>query len=468
VQFRRVLSLVALVVLAGTLTVSAAGGPAATVAPASAQDTTAVQSNATAANPCVGRLERAPNATTVVSVQGIAFDGGRYVKRPALVVGFGPRGGFEYAYNATARGRFWAYDVDPLPSGELLLTSTEPGVAIAETLDPDTGERTAVRRFTRAPNVTVSNDIDRLPNGKLLVADATPGSEGLRVYDPQSGTVDWNWSFRRDGGFPRSGGGPYPEDWVHVNDVDRVAPGQYLASARNFDQVVLVNRSTGAIDLRLGADDAFRTLDTPSNPQLLRTDEGRAALLVADGRNDRVVEYTHTPGAADPESPGGENWTLTWKLVGGGLNEPRDADRLPNGNTMVVDRRGHRVMEVTPAGRVVWEVYAPWQPYDVERVALGDEPGGPAATTFDADRRVTLTNSAAFDQGEVADCAAALLAFAPTAEERLLGAFGVNASEEADEGATPDAAGRSGLRALAFGGAGVVLLAVGVFYLLRD
>jgi hypothetical protein len=125
-------------------------------------------------------------------------------------------------------------------------------------------------------------------------------------------------------------------------------------------------------------------------------------------------------------------------------------------------------MEVTPAGRVVWEVYAPWQPYDVERVALGDEPGGPVATTLDADRSVTLTNSAAFDQGQVADCAAALLGFAPTAEERLLGAFGVNASGGSDEGVTPGAAGRSGLRALAFGGAGVVLLTVGVFYLLRD
>jgi hypothetical protein len=462
VQRRRALigSLVALALALSVLAPAAAGSASG----AAGAPSVATQTNAT--NPCVGTVERPPNGTTVVSIQGLAFDDGRYVKRPALVVGFGPRGGFEYAYNATARGRFWAYDVDPLPSGELLLASTEPGAAVAETLDPATGERTAVERFARDPAVSVSNDVDRLPNGKLLVADATPGNEGLLVYDPRTGTVDWTWRFEADGGFPRSGGGEYPSNWVNVNDVDRVAPGEYLASARNFDQVLVVNRSTDAVTMRLGADDEVRTLDRPSNPQLLRGADGQVSILVADGRNDRVVEYTRTPSAADPDSPGGENWTLTWSLVGGGLNEPRDADRLPNGNTLVVDRRGHRTMEVTPAGRVVWEVYAPWQPYDVERVALGDEPGGPPATTFETNRTVPLADSASFDQARVADCATALQAFAPTAEERLLGAFGTNASDE--EGVTPGEDARSGLRTLAFGGVGVVLAAIGAFYVLRE
>lgn len=457
-QPRRVL-VGSLVALALALSVLA---PMAGTASGAAGPFVATQTNAT--NPCVGTVEQPPNGTTVVSIQGLAFDGGQYVKRPALVVGFGPRGGFEYAYNATARGRFWAYDVDPLPSGELFLASTELGAAVAETLDPATGERTAVERFARDPNVTVSNDIDRLPNGKLLVADATPGREGLLVHDPRTGTVDWAWRFGDDGGFPRSGGGEYPQNWVNVNDVDRVAPGEYLVSARNFDQVLVVNRSTDAVAMRLGADDEARTLDRPSNPQLLRGEDGQVSILVADGRNDRVVEYTRTLGAADPDSPGGENWTLTWSLVGGGLNEPRDADRLPNGNTLVVDRRGHRVMEVTPAGRVVWEVYAPWQPYDAERVRLGDEPGGPAAADLGTNTTVELTNSAAFDQNRVARCAAALQAFAPTREERLLGAFGLNASTATGAGA----AGGAGLQSLAVGGAAVVAVALGAGYLLRD
>jgi hypothetical protein len=419
----------------------------------------AAQSAAT--NPCVGTMERVPDGPTVVSVQGIAFEGDRYVKRPALAVGVGPTGGLEYAYNATARGRFWAYDVDPLPSGRLLVATTGHRGAVAETLDPTTGERVRVRRFDRDPNVTVATDIDRLPGGNLLVADGTPGREGVRVYDPRAGAAVWNWTFGGDGGYRRAA---LPGNGVGVNDADRVASGSYLVSARALDQVVLVNRSTDEVALRLGANGSFRTLDRPSNPQLLRTDDGRVALLVADGGNDRVVEYTHTPGAAAPASPGGENWTLTWELVGGGLNEPRDADRLPSGNTLVVDRRGHRVLEVTPRGRVVWEVYAPWQPYDAERVAPGDEPGGPAAVSFGANRTVALTNSAAFDRGQVADCAAALLAFAPTREERLLGAFGVNTSG----GGPPATGGGPGARSLALGGAGVATVALAAGYLLRE
>jgi hypothetical protein len=452
-----------LAVLAGALAAPVAGGATAAGVAPGAESRAAVQSNATA-NPCVGRLERAPNGTTVVSVQGIAFDGSGYEKRPSLVVGFGPNGSFEYAYNATARGRFWVYDVDPLPEGELLVTATEPGAAVAETLAPVTGERTSVQRFDRDPAVRVANDIDRLPNGKLLVAVNTPGRERLLVHDPRTGTTDWNWTLAGDGGLPA----PDANDTGNgrqLDDADRVAADEYLVSVRALDQVLTVNRSTGAIERRLGADDAGRTLRRPHNPQLLRDPEVGEAVLVADGGNDRVAEYAYTPGAGAAGSPGGANWTLTWELVGGGLNEPRDADRLPNGNTLVVDRRGHRVLEVTPRGRVVWEVYAPWQPYDAERVAPGDEPGGPPATTFDTNRTVPLSNSASFDQGQVDRCAAALLAFAPTAEERLLGAFGVEA--EAGGGSTPSGDG-SGLRALAFGGLGVVLAVMGALYALGE
>jgi hypothetical protein len=56
-----------------------------------------------------------------------------------------------------------------------------------------------------------------------------------------------------------------------------------------------------------------------------------------------VVEYARRDGG----------WERTWELVGGGLREPRDADRLPNGNTLVVDRLGQRTLEVAPNGTVL-------------------------------------------------------------------------------------------------------------------
>jgi hypothetical protein len=60
-----------------------------------------------------------------------------------------------------------------------------------------------------------------------------------------------------------------------------------------------------------------------------------------------------------------------------GFRWPRDADPLPNGNTLVVDTLTHRAVEVTPRGEVVWEVYVPWAPYDAERMAHGDESSWP-------------------------------------------------------------------------------------------
>lgn len=58
------------------------------------------------------------------------------------------------------------------------------------------------------------------------------------------------------------------------------------------------------------------------------------------------------------------------------LNWSRDADRLHNGNTITVDSLGHRVIEITPTGKIIWEVYTSWAPFDVERAPYGNELGG--------------------------------------------------------------------------------------------
>lgn len=88
-------------------------------------------------------------------------------------------------------------------------------------------------------------------------------------------------------------------------------------------------------------------------------------MVVADSENDRVVEYQRENG----------EWVQSWVWADSPLSWPRDADRLPSGNTLVADTYGDRVVEVNTNGEVVWSVPAPFV-YDAERLGTGDESAG--------------------------------------------------------------------------------------------
>lgn len=342
----------------------------------------------TAPNPCVGTITQPPATTTLVSIQGVR--GGE--KTDSLLVGVRPDGSVVGVHDESAAGRWWAYDVDPLPNGDLLMATTEPGISVLERIDPVTGEHVVVDRLR---TVEDAHDIDALGDGEYVTVDKGDERNRVLVYNRTRGSIVWEWRFdEHPDRFPQDGGGPYGDDWTHVNDVDEIADGVFMVSVRNFDQVIAIDRETKEIRWTLGADDDYDVLFEQHNPDYLEGENGTPTVLVADSRNDRVVEYARVDG----------DWERTWVLEGGGLDEPRDADRLPNGHTLVTDRRGHRVLEVTPRGEVVWEFYTPWQPYDAERV--GTEPGseGPTMRQLGAGGSHQLSGSAGFGTARIEDC----------------------------------------------------------------
>jgi hypothetical protein len=316
-----------------------------------------------------GTVRSAAEGSTVVGVQGFHFKGRGSAKKPARLVSVGPQGATEWVLDGEAVGARWFYDVDPLSNGNLLVTSTNATHTIVFELDPDTRERVWIDTLPMAD----THDVDALNETHLVVADkdgwnesAGTSDDRVFVYDRTSDTVTWEWRFREH--LPTDLDGGVSKGWSHVNDVDPVGEHGLLVSPRNFDQVLLLNRSTDRIEWRLGADGEHATLYEPHNPDHLETDAGEPTVLVADSENDRVVEYTRVDGT----------WTRTWSVGSSRtLSWPRDADRLPNGNTLIVDSMNHRVIEVTPRGRIVWEYYATWGPYDAERVAHGDGSTGP-------------------------------------------------------------------------------------------
>lgn len=274
------------------------------------------------------------------------------------------------------------YDVDPSPLGKYTVLFT----AAKELREPCTCTRNEVRRVNLSTGESTTlltrkmpghfnnewHDVDRLNDTHMIVADM----DNNRVYtvDTRTGTVTWGWSAQEwfdttEGGSAYFGTG-YPDDWTHLNDVEVLDDGRIMVSIRNFDQVVFLNRSGVVDDWTLGADDEHSTLYEQHNPDYLPEENGGPTVLVADSHNNRIVEYRRQ---TDGE------WNRTWTWRDTTLNWPRDADRLPSGNTLITDTNGDRVVEVNPDGEVVWSVEAEG-PYEAERLGTGPEStGGPAA-----------------------------------------------------------------------------------------
>jgi hypothetical protein len=308
-----------------------------------------------------GTVESPANGTTVVSVQGFHFQGVGNRKKPARLVAAGPHANTKWVHNGTQQGARWFYDVDPLSNGNLLVTSTVPGDTVIYEFDPDSRKQVWKKRF----DAEDTHDVDLINGDQLLVANMRRTNESgvsndrVFIYDRSQDEIVWEWVFRNH--YPQSTDGGYSADWSHVNDVDKIGEGKYLVSPRNFDQAIVIDRSTGNITMRLGSDGNHSTLYEQHNPDYLEGANGTPTILVADSENDRVVEYQRTD----------DGWNRTW-MLSGGFNWPRDADRLPNGNTLITDTLNHRVVEVTPTGEVVWEYYAPWAPYDAERLSAAN------------------------------------------------------------------------------------------------
>jgi len=286
------------------------------------------------------------------------------------------------------------FDVDPLSNDTVLfvgktearkpwnITNSSTYNWKATHMNWRTGE--VIARFS-VPIET--HDVDYLGDGKYVVAnkvnhdgaeskwvteakrqgwiapDRTTHSHLLYVYDRNQDAITWEYRFVDH--YPRTAGDGYENDYTHVNDVDAVENGTaFLMSPREFDRVLLINRTTKETEWELGEEDNYDILHEQHNPVLLSSDP--PTVLVADSENDRIVEYRRADG----------EWERTW-TYSQGLDWPRDADRLPNGNTLIADSGNDRVLEVTPDKRVVWEYDIARGPYDIERVQYGDEPQGP-------------------------------------------------------------------------------------------
>jgi hypothetical protein len=162
-------------------------------------------------------------------------------------------------------------------------------------------------------------------------------------------------------------------DFFHTNSVDVIPPGaaDWLGPEASDQQVMLSMRELNAIGtLDLETERFSWAQQGPwvgqHDPDLLPNGD----ILLFDnfghygpGGVSRVIEF-------DPES-----LQIVWRYEGTDekpfwSNVRGDQERLPNGNTLITESEGGRLLEITPDGEIVWEFVNPVRADDDKVVSI--------------------------------------------------------------------------------------------------
>ncbi len=143
-------------------------------------------------------------------------------------------------------------------------------------------------------------------------------------------------------------------EWTHGNSVFEEPDGNLLVSFRNISTVIRIERTSGQIVWKLGA--------PPLSGQHAPYRLGNGHILLFDNGPHRLDESFPFSRVIelDPDTK-----SIVWKY-----QEPRpfnffsprisNAQRLPNGNTLINEGLFGRFFEVTAEGDVVWEYVNPY------------------------------------------------------------------------------------------------------------
>jgi hypothetical protein len=197
-----------------------------------------------------------------------------------------------------------------------------------------------------------SHDADRLPNGNTIYNRGwvSKGEDVVREITP-NGDIVWSWNGLKDFDKP-----PFnlvdDEGWMHVNAVSRLTNGYTVISIRNFNTIVEVNQIGKVIRQWTFRSEKNKTIETKGRiagernhePEMLPSGN----ILVALRKPLRYVEF-------NPET---EDIVWQWR-PSHGVNKAfnRDANRLPNGNTLVTT--ANQIIEVNSSGVIVWQLDGP-------------------------------------------------------------------------------------------------------------
>ena len=190
-------------------------------------------------------------------------------------------------------------------------------------------------------------------------------------------------------------------DWMHADAVNyHPELDQIVINVQQFNEFWVIDHSASTTEAAGSAGDllwrwgnpaAYQQGDPVDDRQLFGQQHdvqwiadglpGAGNILIFNNpRNiDTDEEYSLVLELKPPLRPDGRyDWEreaeIVWSYAADGFHSPFDSgvQRLPNGNTLITDGRGGRLIEVSAAGEVVWEFVNPETPIGL--IKQGDVP----------------------------------------------------------------------------------------------
>ncbi len=196
----------------------------------------------------------------------------------------------------------------------------------------------------------ISHDADRLINNRLVYVygySDTKNDPQMKEINQQGQTI---WSWYAINHFDVA---PYDtisrQGWVHTNAVTRMNNGNTLINLRNFNQTVEVNPLDSIVwfmDWGTLYPSASPIGFDPHEPEMLP--DNHLLVCLQWDTPYQIVEIDRSI-----KQP-------VWEYHRDNLRTCRDADRLPNGNTLIVgvleETQDSVIFEITQNGEIVWQL----------------------------------------------------------------------------------------------------------------
>jgi len=181
------------------------------------------------------------------------------------------------------------------------------------------------------------------------------------VEKTRDGRTVWEWhawEHMEPDAYPITSPSDSRSEWTHGNGIAELPDGNILLSFRNISTVVRIDRRTGAIQWQLGAPPlSGQHAPMPlANGNILLFDNGPFRVDTGAQPFSRALEINPTTGEVvwkyqDGTGPGSNHFFFSSRVS--------NAQRLPNGNTLINEGLYGRFFEVTTEGDVVWEYVNP-------------------------------------------------------------------------------------------------------------